>query len=657
MAVPLGHPVYTALEQMQMRGLIDILPYVKPYSRAQVISIINGILDNEKTFRFGALSETERVILGQYLNDLSVNRQGLDLTRGTLSTEHTWNNFYFSAQFGFGMETIFAGSYFSMAGGYTDPNGLPGNDEVDDLLQYFHDNKIKGGFEGAVHPAAGDSFFSYQVIPSMSFTGDLGKHLSYGLTLSIWAGRTPRTIMGTYMNITEQRFHDDGTPRDLPARIMPSYSEPLSYFPYTYKKRWDGYVWPTGDLSTGGMLTWPQGDLSLGYSMMPEFSGSVLGGHILFRFARLDREWAGMSTNSSLVLNQSAQPFLAFETTITPFTWVSFSSLTGVLEYHNMALINSKAGIQNVAETFQNAFSIVMLEFNIKNIMYFNFGSSAVWPKRFELGYIFPFADNFIYQTNIGDFDNMALFFNTQLQYPGIGRLWASLYFDEMSISSEFSKLARMMFAYQVGGSFNVPWLPFSSITLSYTKVEPFTYGHLREIMPWYGDKLMETNYVSFGNSLGHYIPPNSDEFLIKFEMIPAPRSVLGLQYQLIRHGASYGERAVGGASLSSELLTGVRDKIYKYFLRDGAYQWNHILKLSGEYSLSGFKMPVKVFGEFGFVYSYFTDCYDESGELIPINGIGDRTTGTYKIVRDDPRYPNSLNFVAVIGIKLFPKF
>jgi len=615
-SIPLGNPVYLVLEQAQMRGLCGYLPGAKPYSRSYILSLIEEIINNNEKRKFGGLTEAEIGILEQFRRTFNPSRTGLDLIRGTISTEHTWNNVYFSGVFGVGLDLTVAGGIFPVAGGYRY------NEETDDPL-----------FKGASHPEAGDFFADVGIrVPDLSFTGDLGRHLSYGFTIGGWIGKSPRSVLGQYDNTL------------LEKDTITAYSEPLAYFPYTYKKRWDGFVFSTGNISNGGMLVWPEG-VSLGYSMMPELAGEFFNGHFTYRFARLDREWAGMTNNGSLVLNQSAQPFLALETTITPFNWISFSSLTGALEYNNAtAPSGSRAGEKKSAQSFQNAFSVIMLEFNIKNYFHIDLGSSGVWPKRFELGYLFPFADNFLYQNNIGDFDNMALFLNLQGQYPGIGKLWVSVFFDEVSFEKNLSELDRSMYAYQMGGYVHIPWLPFSSATISYTKIEPYNYTHNRIEVPWYNDP-METNYVSYGRSLGHYIPPNSDELLIRFETIPFPQSMFSFQYQMIRHGANYGNRAVDGSSLYSELPEKGRSSLKKYFLRDGAYQWMHIIKLKGEYSLTSYNLPIKVFCEIGCVYSYFTDTNSELG-----------TRGSYRVI-NTPQYPHTLSLIGMLGVQIFPKF
>jgi len=624
-SVPLGHPIYLILEQAQMRGLCSFLPAVKPYSRAQVISFIDEILNNDNDQRFGKLSESEKEILEQFKISLTPQRGKTDLTRGTISAERTVNDIYLSGEFGFGMELSFAGGYYPIAGGYNY------NEQTDDPL-----------FKDASHPASGDFYSDVHILPTIYFIGDLGRHLTYGLTLYGWIGKVPRTILGKYNNLDADLFPDEPNLKEY----MTIKSEPLTSFPYTYKKRWDGFVFPIADVNNSSHATWPE-SLSIGYYMLPELAGEFFGGHLTYRFARMDREWSGMSTNASLVLNQSAQPFLGFETVIAPFSWIAISSLTGVLEYHNAVGEGNKPYLRDTSSTFQNAFSIVQLEFNIKNYFNFGLGSSVIWPKRFELGYPFPLVENLMYQNNIGDFDNMALFINMQGQYPGLGKLWISFYLDEINISPGFLKRDRNMFAYQLGGSFNIPWLPFASITVSYTKNEPYNYTHNRIDTPWY-TKLMEENYVSFGRSLGHYIPPNSDEILLRFETIPFARSMFSFQYQMIRHGADYGDRAVDGSSLWSELPTkGNRDLLEKYFLHDGAYQWMHIVRFRGEYSLTGFKVPVKVIAEIGGVYSYWTDI---DSSIKPNTG-----SYSYKII-DTPQYPHSFCIIGIIGVHIFPK-
>jgi len=633
LSVPLGHPVYHAIEQAQMRGLLRHLPGARPYSRAQILSFITEILNSDENRRFGGLTREERRILEQFRQDLSPDRDGLDLIRGTVSGERTYNDIYFSWELGFGFDAEFGVGVFPIAGGYR---------QSADSAQ---------GFERANHPGSGDVFTAIDIgALNLSFMGDIGRNASYGFSLSGRVFRNPRSVLGTHNSMWRQDYRDSGPQHSLYRDIV-IFSEPHAHFPFSHRKRWDGFVWAATNVNNRGQLAWPE-SVSIGYKMMPEFASSFFAGHVFFRVARLEREWAAMTPNGSLVLNQSAQPFLGMELTITPFDWIAISSLTGRLEYHNSFGINpgrpNNAEITAAAGEFQNSFSIVMAELNWR---YFHagIGSSVVWPTRLEWGYLFPFADNFLYQNNIGDFDNLALFLNLQGRYPGLGKLWFSLFLDEMDFARPFFEKSRMMFAFQLGASAHVPIrrLPFSTITISYTKIEPFNYTHPRITTPWHGDTLMQQNFVNFGRPLGSYLPPNSDEILVRFESLPSPHSRVRLQYQLIRHGATFGDRAVIGSSIWSELHPGtnIRHAQRKFFLRDGAYQWMHIVRLRGDYCFTGSNLPIRAFAEIGGVYSFFTDIRGEpnSGRAYSFRRI------------DTPQYPRTLRFIANVGIQIFP--
>jgi hypothetical protein len=605
-SVPLGDSVYYALELAQMRGLCAPLPAAKPYSRAKILSAIDEILANSRNLKFGGLSGAEREILEQFREGFSPSKKGLDMQRGAYSFKPPEGGTNITGEFGFGADFSLAGAY------YTEGEGLQ---------------------------KAGDARFF------VSFKGDLGNQTSYGAGLGMGAFKASRAKLGTYDSYYPGFIDKNHPDTSFINQTLTIYSEPLAYFPYTYKKKWDNHLYYPGSLSASAMESWPE-KMALGYFYEAEFAGTFLKDHISYRIARLDREWAGMAGNSSLVLNQTAQPFLGMELTASPFKWLTLSSMTGVLEYFFL----DEGRIKEPAAAFQNAFSVYVLELNYKNYLHFDAGSTAIWPKRFELGYIFPLVDNFIYQNSVGDFDNMAAFFSIKGQYPGLGKLWVSFFLDEATLRvSRWFKDDRNMFAFQLGASAHIPWLQFSSVTASYTKNEPYNYTHTREFAPWYGKIPMETNYVNNGRSLGHYLPPNSDEILIRFETMPVPQTLAGLQYQLIRHGADFGSSAVDGSSLWSELTphrSGGNPVIRKFFLHDGAYQWIHIIKFKGEYSLSSFNVPVKLFAEFGGVYSYFTDIDGppNSGKTLP-----------YKVV-DTVEYPHSFRLIGMLGVQIFPK-
>jgi hypothetical protein len=208
------------------------------------------------------------------------------------------------------------------------------------------------------------------------------------------------------------------------------------------------------------------------------------------------------------------------------------------------------------------------------------------------------------------------------------------------------------MFAFQAGTTVAVLPLPFAFIKLTYTKIEPYCYTHNRNFNPWYNDdngsRPMETAYTNNGVGIGYYLPPNSDELLLRFETMTRSGAAAHFQYQMIRRGADFGPSAVDGSSYSAELDPEGRDDkpvLKKHFLRDGAYQWFHILKTGAEYTLK--KLPLTLYAETGVVFSYFTN----------IDGPANQGDSSQYHIIDEAPYIQSTNFILTLGIKLFPDF
>jgi len=616
-SVPLDSAVYYILEQAEVRGLISTLPAIRPFSQSFIVDVIEKILDAPPN----RLSETERTILERELERYkpAIEAKGLDLSSGSYS---------FSAQFP-GTETKFIGDA-----------GLA----------------LQMTFAGAHYDNDLGSFFGMENLVQAYTRGDIGESISYDYSLIAALVRAPRMELGEGITFWDEAINrGDAINRDIHI-----YSQPLTFFPYTFKQNWDGgYFLTMDDLSHTGFIEWPD-TLGIGPHIVSEISGSHLGGALSWRFGRIRREWAGMSLGQSLALNSMAQPFVAIEASLRPASWFGFSAMTGVLEY-----VPTDGDQKAAAWGSQTLFSIEQLEVNYKNNFHFGFGTTTVWAKRMELGYLFPLVPNFINQSYAGDYDNSGLFMNLRGQLPGIGRLWFSLFIDDIVPATlkdgSFWELDWNSYAYQIGARFAVPSFgSFTSLVLSYTKNEPYNYTHRRIFAPWHnsdykGETLpLETAYINNGVSLGHYIPPNSDEFLFRIETMPAISSRLHVQYQLIRHGAAHGSRAVDGSHLLSELDPSSRlsnPALKKFFLKDGAYQWMHIAKIGGEFSLPqnlfrNYFIPTRIFLETGFVLSYYTDI---DGNVDPNSG----SPNPYSRINTS-EYPLSTGFIVTFGIRLF---
>jgi hypothetical protein len=606
-SVPVGQEVYYILELAQIRGLCDPLPGVRPYSAKQILNALDTILSRDT----GILSEAERALVQKAYQTYRKQEAGLDWRRGayTFQFYSPRKNIPFGGDIGIGTQIAFSWAYYS---GISD-------------FEWGADNKI-----------------------SAYTNGDIGDHFSYRFHFLGHITRAPRPYLGDYHTYHEN-FSDEPEVGYM-DQVIKTYGQPRAFFPYTYRKTWDGFVVTPSNISTTGLVGWPD-EIAIAPMILGEISGSFLDDMITWRFGRLRREWGAMSAGQSLIFNEAAQPFMAVEAGFHPFPWFGFSALTGVLEFFYAG------DMKRSAWTFQNAFSIEMLEFNYKDRFHFDIGSTALWAKRFELGYIFPVNNNFLYQDSIGDFDNMGFFFNVRNQRPGRGKIWFSFFADEIDPDikqlSKFFQLDRKMYAFQGGVSRVIPQIPFGSVSLSYTKIEPYTYTHNRVLVPWYnneydGENLpMETNYVNNGEGLGYYLPPNSDEIRLRFQAMPWLNTLSFFQYQMIRHGADHGPRAVDGSSFASELDPRGRDDkdvLKKFFLKDGAYEWQHILMAGAEHTLDKFRVPIRVFGSFGVVISYYTD----------INGPANSGEAFHFSVVDTQDYPKTTGIILSLGFRIY---
>jgi len=183
------------------------------------------------------------------------------------------------------------------------------------------------------------------------------------------------------------------------------------------------------------------------------------------------------------------------------------------------------------------------------------------------------------------------------------------------NLSQLFTK-ARNMFALQGGVKVPVPRLSFATFTAQYTKIEPFVYSHYPT---WYPDYRMrvDTSYTQDGENLGYYLPPNSDEFLFKFEVMPAPDWRVLLKYRFVRHGDNPGDPG-------EELIFGDVDKWLVYttellymnkdFLHDGIYDYNHIGNIvvtwrpADSPELLGAAIPFELSAGYGISYTWYED-------------------------------------------------
>lgn len=653
--VDLGDDVYSFLIIAQEKGYCERLSNVKPYTQKYVITLLNEIKDNlYSKHRESKFYDSEMETVQFYL-DRYYKQEGIDFNRMSYRKEDDNNGFPLSFEFNNTFET------FVSSGVYTD-------------------SKLNStGFE---------------VFNNFNFLGDIGKNFSYRSTGYMGITQMPLQQVGEDYFIGYWWYDDwrdtkegrdengagdylairdpSGEKREITERTINTFRN-NSVLPYSYKKKWDGSVYYLSFLNANGLEGWPDNP-SLSFGMFGELRTSFANDRINIGVARINREWAAMDYGSSLVLNQNASPFIGVDASVKILDWLSFSTITGVLEFPNQRYVNEKAwymrkegrvedcaAAEPVEEDkkysvvdsyfFQNFFSMGLFELDLK-YLHFDFGSGCIWPKRFELGYMFPLIDRVVYQNSVGDYDNLSLYGDIKGIWPGVGSIWASAYLEELNaFNTKLFEKTRAMFAFQFGSKVNLPFLPYSTLSARYTKVEPYCYTHqaIRK-QPWYADYISES-YTNNGRPLGYYLDPNSDEIFVRFDTKPKRASSVALQYQLVRHGADYGSGQIDGSSLYSEMPTGIRDTLYKYFLHDGVYEWSNIIKLEGSYNFNTMRFPAQVTCSIGYLYDYFTQNRDITDTSL--SPYAKKTKSPYHKI-NTAEYPIKQGFVFSININLF---
>ena len=96
------------------------------------------------------------------------------------------------------------------------------------------------------------------------------------------------------------------------------------------------------------------------------------------------------------------------------------------------------------------------------------------------------------------------MFGDIKVRKPGIGSLWASIFIDEINgLNNDVRTSPRAMFAGQLGGKIVIPGLKLATLSVRYTKVEPYCYTHqMINYTPWYNYYISE-NYTNNGSSIG----------------------------------------------------------------------------------------------------------------------------------------------------------
>ena len=635
--VDLDDEAYEILAHAETQGLCTTLKNEKPYTENYILQKLEEIAGN-LTAKDTWQGKTELSIVRQTIERLTTKESSLPALQFVTSN----NNDNLPLQFGV---------YYT----------------------------IEGMMSGGLYQRKDVNSFGFEEWNTLGFFGNFGKNVSFDWDGGIAFTKMPLVGMdkegesyhiGSWWNETGGYDKTDSVKYPVEHlysdRFIHTYKN-YSVLPYHYVKHWDGSIYNLDKFHAGGLLGWPNA-LSFGMTMMGGIEASFFNNRLYLGVSRKYREWGAMEEGASLTLNSNARPFLGMEASFKVFDWLSFSALTGFLEFPNNEDIRNAWYIpeevrdengkvidvvhgNNIPSTrdsffFQNMFAINQMNFDFK-YFHFDFGSTCIFPKRFELGYMFPIFEKIVFQNSIGDYDNLGLFGTLAGRYPGLGTIWLSAYIDEINVPNIKTMFndTRCMFALQAGVKSVFPLLPFGQLSFRYTKVEPYCYTHPAVKEP-YHPQYVSTAYINNGSPLGYYLDPNSDEFFLRIEGKPLTNLDVGMQYQLIRHGATWGDHSVEGSSIYSELEHYGREDHHKYFLKDGAYEWTNMVMIDASYDLRSHNLPMQFSASIGYIYDFFTVSgkYNEPADM----RIVDSSDPLYSL------YPTTTGVVLSLGFKFF---
>ncbi len=394
-----------------------------------------------------------------------------------------------------------------------------------------------------------------------------------------------------------------------------------AYKPYTFYQNWLGYQYLLEDPDNYSYEGGKSEELAGAMQFQPEFSASFFDNKMGINFSRIQHSWG--TGNGSLVLSSNAQPFTAIETYIHPVDFISLSYLVGGLEFYRDSTLTGSS------ENFQNAYTAFMGEVFLGDFGYLGIQSTAVWPKRFELGYLLPGMIPFINQNTIGDYENVQMGLSAGINIPKYANFYYNVFIDEVNFTvDDFFHKDRNMYSYQTGLKVAIPNTNFVTFNFQYTKIEPYMYTHPGRTSPWYGDTVMRMNYVNHGDSLGYYLPPNSDELKLVADAMPTWFLKTQLMYSLVRHGVDYGSGYVDGSNINDPHIYDSSDPDYiplnsktKYFLTDGVYEWIHSIGVQGELDLRFVNdIPLSLVVGYTLSYKHHTQPNELNKSFKPIN-------------------------------------
>lgn len=273
----------------------------------------------------------------------------------------------------------------------------------------------------------------------------------------------------------------------------------------------------------------------------------------------------GPGRHSNLFLSDNAPPFDHLRLDAT------FRRLK--LTYVHGWLRSSHQPFNDAGQTSDRKFLVAhRLEFRLLPWLFFAGNESVIYGGRaIEAAYLNPLMVYHIAEQYLGDKDNNTIAFDLTA-FPWLGvKIYSALFLDDFTSSRNPFRYWKQTWAFQAGLLWVQPFrLQDTDFRFEYSRIEPYVYTHKWGLI----------NYTHFDQSLGSFLPPNSDSYFSEIKYRFSRRIQFRGGYELIRHGR--GDLATFGYA-DGFVDAGKPGKQDKKFLM-GTNERKHILSLNGRW-------------------------------------------------------------------------
>lgn len=301
-------------------------------------------------------------------------------------------------------------------------------------------------------------------------------------------------------------------------------------------------------------------------------------------FGKMPLSW-GYGEAAKMVLSTKSPSYPAIRINYEPLSWFSFNYAhawlnSNIIDPTQSYSTNSDGVSGNQRIVYIPKFMAIH-SFQIKAMqgLTLALGESIVYSDKIDPGYLMPLNYYKVYDNNRSNYSinagsNGQLFLqvNSRNQIKNT-QLYGGIFIDEIRFSTMLnSQKSRNQLGYQLGGSITDIVVPYLSLGIEYSKINPFVYQNI----------LPAQSYTNYNSVLGDWMGSNADRLTLFAKYTPLPKLFLNARYQHIRKGNAGSIHDQYLAEPQPGFLEGGY-RNYNNVLLQANYEWIHNLYVTGK--------------------------------------------------------------------------